>query len=188
MQAIDRQGTWMKYRVEHEFPCDATTLMRTMYEADIGTALLPRMTRVTEYEALSHEDADGHVRRRTRYLPVPAIRAIGPKTVPPKWMEWVEESDVDISRRTVTYRNLPTTPKIEKRLKNSGEMTFEELPGGRSKRILTGELRVEVFLLGAIAERIIFAYAREILDEEAHAMAAIIAERQTAPKKNGARN
>jgi len=177
----------MKYRVEHEFPCDATTMLQAMYAADIGAAMLPLMTRITEYEVLSREETDGHVRRRTRYLPVPAIRSVGTKAVPPKWMEWIEESDADISRRTGTYSNTPTTPMIAKRLTNSGEMMFEELPQGRSKRILTGKLRVDVFLLGSIAERLIFAYAREILDEEARVMATIIAAQQATPNKGGAK-
>ena len=170
----------MKYRIEHEFPCNAAQVIETMFAADIGSALLPRLTRILEYEAVSREQSDGHVRRRTRYLPVPAIRAIGPKAIPPKWMEWIEESDADLAATTVSYRNVPTTPGVRKRLKNTGEMTFVDLDGHRCRRVVQGELHVEVFLLGVVAERLIFAFAREILDEEALALAALIQERQLA--------
>lgn len=166
----------MKYRLEHEFPCDGTTLLRTLFDRSVVERLLPRLTRIIEAETLSWSEEDGRIRRRVRYLPVPAIRAVGPKKVEPRWMEWIEESEADLTTGVVTYRNIPTTPGVAALLKNRGEMRIRAGRDGSSIREVSGELRVEVFVLGAIAERLIYSYAKEILDEEARAVKALIRE------------
>ncbi len=166
----------MKYRMEHEFPCDGATLLRTLFDRGIVERLLPRLTRITEAETLSWSEENGRIRRRVRYLPVPAIRSVGPKKVEPRWMEWIEESEADPAAGIVTYRNVPTTPGVARLLKNRGEMRIRAGRNGGSVREVSGELRVEVFLLGAIAERLIHSYAKEILDEEARAVADLLRE------------
>lgn len=166
----------MRYCLEHQFPCDGVTLMRTLFERGISERLLPRLSRILEAETLSWKEENGRIRRRVRYLPVPAIKAVGPKKVDPRWMEWIEESEADLAAGIVRYRNVPTTPGVARLLKNQGEMRVRSGREGGSVREVSGELRVEVFLLGIIAERLIYSYAKEILDEEALATANLILE------------
>lgn len=165
----------MKYRLEHEFPCDRETLMREMFRNGVIETLKPRMTTILEAETLSWEEKNGVVRRRVRYLPVPKISSVGPKKVEPRWMEWVEESEVHLATGAARYVNVPSTARVAELLKNQGSIEFLSLGPNRTRRILSGELRVEVFLLGPLAERLIFAYAKEIVDEEARALASHLA-------------
>ena len=72
---------------------------------------------------------------------------------------------------TVRYENVPTTPGVARLLKNRGEMRIRPLNDSKSTREVTGELKVEVFLLGSVAERVIHSYAQEILTDEARALA-----------------
>ena len=167
----------MKYRFEHEFPCDRDTLMKTMYEKGVTEVLKPRMSHVQEAETLSWAEAADRILRKVRYMPVPKIHSVGPKKVEPRWMEWVEESELDLSRGTATYVNVPTTHKVAELLKNHGSVEFVSAGPGRARRILSGELKVEVFLLGVVAERVIHGYAKEIVDDEAAALARLISER-----------
>lgn len=166
----------MKYRIVHEFPCDSETLLRTMFDKDIAQRLLPRLKRIIEAETLEWSKEGARIRRRMRYLPVPAIKSVGPKKVEPRWMEWVEESEADLAGGIVRYKNIPTTAAVARLLKNSGEMRIKPGPNGGCVREIVGELRVEVFLLGAIAERLIYSYAKEILDEEAEAVTSLLRE------------
>jgi hypothetical protein len=167
----------MKYRFEHEFPCDRDTLMKIMFEKGVTELLKPRMTHVQEAETLSWAEEPGRIVRKVRYMPVPKIHSVGPKKVEPRWMEWVEESRLDLARASATYVNVPTTHKVAELLKNHGEIQFESAGPGRARRVFTGELKVLVFLLGAIAERVIHSYAAEIVNEEAAALARLIQER-----------
>jgi len=169
----------MKYLIENEFPCDARTALETMFDECIGEDLLPLMTKITEVETLDWVEKDGIVTRRVRYLPVPAIRSVGTKKVDPKWMEWIEESEANLEAGTVKYSNVPTTRGVAKLLENRGEMRIVPLTGSTSKRTVTGELKVNMFLVGPIAERVIHSYAREILDEEATALTRLIETRES---------
>lgn len=166
----------MKYRLEHEFPCDPRQLLEVMFAYDIVERLAPKVTRIIEAQVLEWERDGERVWRRVRYLPVPAIKSVGPKKVEPKWMEWVEESEADLGKGVVRYRNVPTTEGVARLLKNQGEMRVFSVGAGRARREITGELKVEVFLLGPIAERLIYSYAKEILDEEARGLASLIGE------------
>ena len=167
----------MKYRIESEFTGDAATVLKAMFERDIGDRLKPLMRHIQELETLDWEAKDGVIRRRVRYRPVPKIESVGPKRIEPRWMEWIEESTANLTACTVEYRNVPTTPRVAELLTNSGRMTFDTVSGTRVRRAVACELHVDVFLLGAIAERIIYSYAKEIVDEEAMALGQILAAR-----------
>ncbi len=169
----------MKYRFEHEFACDRDTLMKIMFEKGVIEVLKPRMTHVQEAETLSWAEEPGRIVRKVRYMPVPKIHSVGPKKIEPRWMEWVEESKLDLVRGTATYVNVPTTHKVAELLKNHGDMQFESAGPGRTRRILSGELKVQVFIIGAVAERVIYSYAAEIVNEEAAALARLIQERNS---------
>lgn len=162
-------GGMMKYKFEHEFPGDMKTVLEAMFAQGVTETLAPEMTTLIEAETKSWSRSGDRVTRKVRYLPVPKIKSVGPKTVEPKWMEWIEESDADLGRGTVKYKNVPSNYKIAELLRNSGEMTFEAR-GGKVVRVITGELNVKVFLVGVVAERVIAAYAKEILDDEARVL------------------
>jgi len=168
----------MKYKFEHEFPFDRKTVVAAMFEQGVGEALKPAMKTVLEIETLARDEKDGRITRRVRYLPVPAIKSVGPKKVEPRWMEWIEESEADLATGAISYRNVPTTHKIADLLRNSGTGRFEEIGPNRTRRVLEGELKVDMFLVGAIAERYIAGFAKEILDDEAKALSALIAGRK----------
>jgi len=163
----------VKYSLTHEFDVDGKTLLNTMFSKEVTALLKPLMTTIIEAETLQWEKDGNIVRRRTRYLPVPKIKSVGPKKVNPKWMEWIEESEADLDKLIVRYRNIPTNENIAKLLKNSGEMIIVPTRNGCLREI-RGELSVQVFLLGPLAERLIFSYAKEILDGEANAMRVLL--------------
>ncbi len=160
----------MKYKFEHIFDVSPEKLMATMFDNGITEKLKPAMTTILEAETLEYKARDNRISRRVRYLPVPAIKSVGPKKVKPEWMEWIEESELDKTARLVTYRNVPTTPGVAERLENHGEMRFEQLGPNRTRRIISGELRVKVRFFGRLVEPMIKNYAGKILEDEARAL------------------
>jgi len=164
----------VKYRIESDFACDCDTLIQVMFSKGISEKLLPLMKDMQEAETLAHEEQGGRITRRVRYRPVPMIKSLGPKKVDPRWMEFVEESEVEIRARKATYQNVPTTPGVARLLKNRGEIEFVPLGPGRSRRILSGELRIDFPVLGAIAERLIIGHAKRLVEAEAAALSSFI--------------
>ena len=160
----------MKYKFEKVFDCPPQRLVEVMFRKGITEELKKAMNTLVEAETLFWEDKGDRIERKVRYLPVPAIKRVGPKKVEPKWMEWVEESVFYKDQMRGEYRNVPTTPGVAKKMENHGEITFQSLPGGRTKRVISGELKVKVPILGKIAERLIYSYAQKILEDEANAL------------------
>ena len=58
-------------------------------------------------------------------------------------------------------------------------ITFRDV-GGKTERTISGELEIKVFLLGKIAEKLIYVEAEKILNQEAAALASFIAEKKKA--------
>ncbi|HPB50955.1 MAG TPA: DUF2505 family protein [Myxococcota bacterium] len=160
----------MKFKYEHDFPTDRNSLISAIFDNGVTERLKAHMSTVMDAQTLEWTRDGDRIRRRVRYLPVPMINDVGGKKVEPQWMEWVEESEVDLAAGRAEFRNVPTTSGIVPLLENTGVMEFVELDGGHTRRIITGELRVKVFLVGRIAELIIADTARKILDDEAAAM------------------
>lgn len=165
----------MKFKYEHEFPCERRRLVEAIFDNGVTERLKCHMTTVLDAETLEWARDGDTIRRKVRYQPVPMISDVGGKKVEPQWMEWVEESEIDMAACTARFRNVPTTAGIVPLLENSGVMEFFDIGGGRTRRVISGELKIKVFFVGKFAELIIADTARKILDDEAAAMKKLLA-------------
>ena len=157
----------MRFEIVHSF--DAP--LEKVEEAVLGEPFLAYLrqhhSQMMEAAAQSIESEGDRVRRKVRYRPKPIIEKIGPKRVPPEWMAWIEESTYDRRRHVLDFRNVPTVRRVADLLENRGTMRFSADGPTRTRRVIEGELKVKVFVLGAIAERIIHKQAEGLLAEEA---------------------
>ena len=76
-----------------------------------------------------------------------------------------------VSAKRINFKNVAEHPKVLKHLESTGSFSFRDV-GGRSERLISGELKVTnlPFLLkplGVIAERLIYSNAEDLLNEEA---------------------
>jgi hypothetical protein len=122
---------------------------------------------VDRIEMLSQEESGGVVRRRVHYQPKPIIRSVGPKKVPPEAMAWVEESEMRRGDYRLRFTNVPVKDWVKERMTNHGTIELREAGPGRTTRVVSGELKIRFPLLGAIAERIVYGKAKDLLDAEA---------------------
>ena len=167
----------MQFRIEHRFPGSPTSVAAKMFSPDIGPILSERMSTIIEVEGLAQTREGDLLRARTRYLPVPLIKRVGPKRVEPRWMEWIAEFEFDKTSGKGSFRNIPTTAQVARLMDNHGTIELHAVPGGETLRVLEGELRIKVPLLGRIAEKIIHKNAVSILDDEAEVMRALLAQK-----------
>lgn len=135
---------------------------------------------LVDVQPLEKKDEGGRVRRRIRYLPKPVINAIGPKSVPPEWFGFVENSTYDKSRKELTFSNVPTSNKISSMLVNTGTLRLRDVGNGQTERTMEGEIALKLpFLLKPLAmvgERLIQAEGLKILDAEVPVLNRFIAE------------
>ncbi len=158
----------MKFEIRHAFEAPIDRVEQTMLSKDLLGYILEHHKMMLEAELLDIVEDSATVRRKVRYRPKPLIESIGPKKVPPEWMAWIEESSFDRTRHLLRFDNRPTVERIRNLLENHGTVELIAEGPRRTQRIIKGELRVRVMLLGAIAERIIYKRAHELLDDVLH--------------------
>ena len=164
----------MKFELKHTFDAPIDAVVAAMFDPKLFDHLKSNMKTIQGIDPIERNEDDGIIRRRTRYTPVPLIKKIGPKTVPPGAMAFVEDSKFDKRAKRLDFENIPDMNTLRRLLVNKGSISFRELPGGKTERTVSGELAVKVFLLGKIAEKIIYGEAEKILNEEASALASFI--------------
>ena len=166
----------MRFEITHTFDHPIDRVERALLDPATTQALAPRMKTIIDVQPIESSEADGVVTRRVRYVPAPLIRRVGTKKVDPRWMEWVEESQYDRSARRMRFANVPRIRRIAELLVNTGSVELFETASGGTRRVVSGEIRVKVPILGRIAEKIIGKQGLGILDEEARVFAQILAE------------
>jgi hypothetical protein len=164
----------MRFEFRHQFDVSVEELERILFSNEMLQLQQQRMNTIIEIEALEVQRDGDSLKRRVRYLPQPIIKSVGPKKVEPEWMEWVEESQYDYGAHRGTFKNIPARYKIAAVMTNEGTLTIRSLGADRCERTVAGELKVKVFMVGKIAERIIHLNAARILEEEAAVLRTII--------------
>jgi hypothetical protein len=167
----------MDFRIVHYFDADREQVEDAMFEASLTPLLLRDMTLIREIELLEQRSDPRHVWRRVRYVPVPMIKRIGPKEIPPEWMAWTERSAFHRLAHEMEYENVPEIGAVADRMEQRGMVRFEQVGPRRTRRVITGVLRVKVPIVGRLAERIIYANAIPILEEEARVLAEYLKEK-----------
>lgn len=168
----------MKFEITHVLPADRDTVVAVLSESGYYEYIQKNHSGVDRIEMISIEDAGSSVRRKVHYQAKPIIRSVGPKKVPPEAMAWVEESTFDKAACRLDFTNVAVLDWVRRRLSNHGTIEFRDGGSGRTVRVIAGELRVKFPILGAIAERIIYAKAKGILDEEARLFGEYLKSRQ----------
>ncbi len=139
----------MRFEVHHRFKCSAerlwTIIMDTAYQAQVDQA-----ARLTRTVVEDRQTADGP-RRSVRFepeatLPAAAQRALGTKKLVYLQEQRWRERDLSMKWRVVVEA-------LPDRVRCSGDFKVSPRAGGECERRVTGEVVVNIPLLGARIER-----------------------------------
>jgi hypothetical protein len=161
----------MRFELKHTFDAPVDEVIAAMSDPAFPAFMKAHMKKMTDIQPVDRKETDGRLEWRLRCVPVPMIKRVGPKEIPPEALAFIQESSLDRAAKKLSFRNVGEHPKVKKHLANSGSFTFRDV-GGKTERTISGELEVTnlSFLLrplGAIAERIIYSNAQDLLNEEA---------------------
>jgi hypothetical protein len=162
----------MKFELTHSFEANIDLVWQTLLHPELPKALVQEVPDLLEMEILEVEENRGLITRRVRYRPAPVIEKVGPKKVEPRWMEWTENSEADPDRYRIEFENVPRVPQVARLMRNTGILELRPSKYGCT-RVIRGELKIKVPILGRIAERIIHRKAGHLVDQEAAATARI---------------
>ena len=161
----------MRFELKHSFDAPVDAVMDAMIDPAFPDFMKQHMKLMSDIKPIDRKEEGGRLSWRLRCVPVPMIKKVGPKEVPPEALAFVQESTIDRAGKRINFKNVAEHPKVLKHLENSGTFSFRDV-GGRTERTISGELKVTnlPFLLkplGGIAERIIYSNAEDLLNEEA---------------------
>jgi hypothetical protein len=174
----------MHFEARHRLAGTVDEVERALFDPRYTDFLLKHHGVLLEAKVIEMKDEGSKIRRKVRYRPKPVIASIGPKTVPPEWFAFVEESTWDKATKVLTFKNTPTSATISSMLVNTGTLRFREV-GGQCERFAEGEIGLKLpFLLKPLAmigEAVIHREGLKILDGEAPVMNRFLAEVLRAP-------
>jgi hypothetical protein len=161
----------MRFELKHTFEAPVEAVIEAMTDPAFPEFMKQNMKLMSDIRPVDRKEDGGRLSWRLRCVPVPMIKRVGPKEVPPEALAFVQESTIDRAAKRIDFKNVAEHPKVNKHLENSGSFTFRDA-GGKTERTISGELKVTnlPFLLrplAGIAEKLIYSNAENLLNEEA---------------------
>jgi hypothetical protein len=174
----------MHFELKHTFEASVDEVIDAMSDPRFADFMKANMKMMSDIKSLDRKEEGGRLQWRLRCVPTPIIRSVGPKEIPPEALAFVQESSLDRGAKRLSFKNVAEHPRVNKHLENSGNISFRDL-GGKTERTMSGELKVTnlPFLLrplGALAERIIYSKAQDLLNEEAQVFTEFLKSRKSA--------
>jgi hypothetical protein len=175
----------MHFELKHTFEAPVAEVIEAMTDPAFPEFMKQHMKMMSDIRSLVSKEEGNRLEWRLRCVPVPLIKKVGPKEVPPEALAFIQESSLDRAAQRLSFRNVGEHPKVKKHLENSGSFTFRDV-NGRTERTIAGELKVTnlSFLLkplALIAEQLIYSNAQNLLNEEAQVFTAFLKQRKAAP-------
>jgi hypothetical protein len=174
----------MKFELKHTFEAPVDAVIEALTDPAFPDFMKSHMKLMSDIKPVDRKENGPQLDWKLRCVPVPMIKKVGPKDVPPEALAFIQQSSLDRGSKRVTYKNLAEHPTVAKHLESGGTITFRDI-GGRTERTISGELKVTnlPFLLrplGGIAEKLIYNNAEKLLNEEAQVFGQFIKERKPA--------
>lgn len=171
----------MHFELKHTFDAPVAAVIEAMTNPKFPEFMKQNMKMMTDIKPVDRKEEPGRLEWRLRCVPVPMIKRVGPKEVPPEALAFIQESKLDRTSQRLSFKNVAEHPKVNKHLESSGTFTFREV-GGKTERTISGELKVTnlPFLLrplAGIAEKLIYSNAQDLLNEEARVFADFLKQR-----------
>ncbi len=173
----------MHFELKHTFDAPVDEVIEAMIDPKFPEFMKQHMKLMTDIKPVDRKEEPGRLSWRLRCVPVPMIKKVGPKEIPPEALAFVQESQLDRAAKRLSFKNVAEHPRVNKHLENSGAMTFRDV-GGKTERTTSGELKVTnlPFLLkplGILAEKIIYSNAQDLLNEQASVFTEFLKQRKT---------
>src|SRR5262245_33316401 len=131
----------MHFELKHTFDAPVDAVLDGMCDPAFVTFMKENMKMMSDIQPKERKEEGTRLEWKLRCVPVPMIKKVGPKEVPPEALAFVQESVLDRAQKKLTFKNIAEHPKVLKHLENSGVMTFRDV-GGKTERTISGELKV----------------------------------------------
>ncbi len=158
----------MHFDIVHEFDIPLDALELAVLSPDLAEKLAPHLPNVATLTQKEHDLHDGILERVWAFHPSVRVPAFARDYVSEDMMRYEERSTYTLNTHQATWQVIPQVrPQWQKYFHASGTYGLEAIDGGRTRRVVGGDLKLEVPVIGPVAERMILAEVRRIFDAEA---------------------
>lgn len=161
----------MRFEISHDFDAPLDALELAVLSPHLGDVLREALakTKIESVSTLEHDLRDGTLRRVLEFQASAPFAFLKSYAIPRDAMSWQERSTYRLSEHSSTWSVHPKE-QYSRYFQSEGTYKLTELPDGRTRRTVTGELSVKVRLLGAVIERAALAEVRRTYDAEANTL------------------
>lgn len=163
----------MNFRIEQRITAPLTAVEAALLDREFiaATAKLPKLG---EPDLLEQQRDGDRVHQRVRYRFTAELLSAVTRVIDPAKLTWVDDARYDLTSHTSRHRIVPDN--YADRLEASYDVALESL-GDSTRRLVTGELKVHVPLVGGRVERVIVDGIEEHATAEAELLGHWVAER-----------
>ncbi len=150
----------MRFELVQRFSAPPDEVARAFTDPALYDALA-ELPKLGAPEMLDRSTAGGIIRLRVRYRFTGDLSSAVKAVIDPAKLTWVDVSEHDLARRTVTFTMVPD--HYADRFRAGGAYRFEVAPAGANGtiRTTTGEIKVKALVVAGTVERAIVSGLRE---------------------------
>ena len=153
----------MRFHLEQRFAVPADAVIAAFADPSFYPEL-SELDNVGEPHVLDHRSDGEVVRLQVRYRFTGDLSAAARRVLDPQRLTWVDHSTIDLTARRTVFEL--QADHYADRFRCHGGYTVEEVDGGRSRRVVDGELTVRAPLVGKAVERAIVSGLERHLSDE----------------------
>lgn len=156
----------MKFEIEQIINYPLEEVEKILLSKEYISFLKENHSQVEEIRIEEYKEEGNIIKRKILYQPKRLIEKVLSYEIPKEAMAWIEVSTYYKDKHEMEFDNIPVKEKVRELLVNRGSMKLEPRSDSKTIRILKGELNVKLFMIGKVAEKIIYQQAEKILKEE----------------------
>jgi hypothetical protein len=167
----------VRFSIVHELdaPLDAVEL--AVLSPTLGDVLARKLhtahnPSIESVETISHDLENDELRRVLRFQASAPLSVLKGYEVARDAMSWEETSTYRLRDHAASWSVAPKE-QYRKYFRSSGTYRLESAPGGRTRRLVDGEMEIHVRVIGGLVERMALAEVKKTYDAEAEALRAL---------------
>jgi hypothetical protein len=158
----------VQFEVVHEFDIPLDAIELAVLSPDLAEKLASRIPNVESISQKSHDVTGNTLRRVWSFQANVKIPRFARPYVTKEMCAWDEETNYDLRNHSSTWTVKPKIkPEWQKYFDASGKYELFALDSGRTKRVVSGAVNLNVKLVKPVAEKLIVSELKKTFDAEA---------------------
>ena len=165
----------MRFEISHEFDAPLDVLELALMSPQLPARLADHGDMFESIQTVQHDVGDKTFERIWKYQARTPLALLKGYDITRDMLTWEEHTSYSLSEHTAHWRVIPR-PGIDpdaswrKHFNAEGKFRLDPLSDGRTRRTVTGELEVQVKVIGGAIERVAVTELRRAYNVEAEAL------------------